>query len=158
MDALDITYFTNIVIPGKTYRISEFICIKTDTWQQTLANKTSLALIRFATKFDVIEDVGFPNHFFDFISYNQLPYRVVDTKDKTKKPHPVLTGKKKSAYSILIPSVPSDIIGVQIHEQRTKAQQLEEEITGDKLKTKTAYTFKVSKYPYSLTNFFVHDS
>lgn len=94
MDASDINYFTNFLIPGKTYRISRFTCIDTENWQQTLENKTSLKFTRF-TKFDAIQDVGFPEHYFDFIAYNQLPYRVIDPKDKSKKPHPVLTGNNK---------------------------------------------------------------
>ncbi|PWA79901.1 nucleic acid-binding, OB-fold protein [Artemisia annua] len=59
--------------------------------QQTLANPTSLSFSRFFTSFDDIEDVGFPDHYFDFASYNKLPDRVVDPKEKPKKLYPVLT-------------------------------------------------------------------
>ncbi|PWA60434.1 nucleic acid-binding, OB-fold protein [Artemisia annua] len=90
MEASDIKFFNDTLIPGKTYRISNFKCVDTDNWQQTLANKTSLSFTRFV-KLDPIDDVGFPAHYFDFISYNQLPSRVVDPKDRNKKPHPVLT-------------------------------------------------------------------
>ncbi|PWA82240.1 replication protein A 70 kDa DNA-binding subunit [Artemisia annua] len=91
INAEDINHFTNIVIPGKTYRISGFTCIDRDNWQQTLRNPTSLSFTRFFTTFHPIEDVGFPNHYFNFISYNELPYRVVDPRDKPKKPYPILT-------------------------------------------------------------------
>ncbi|PWA91073.1 hypothetical protein CTI12_AA092750 [Artemisia annua] len=81
MKAEEINYFTNIVIPGKTYRITGFTCTDTDNWQQTLANPTSLSFTRFFTTFDPIEDIGFPDHYFEFVSYNELPSRVVDPKE-----------------------------------------------------------------------------
>ncbi|PWA64694.1 replication protein A 70 kDa DNA-binding subunit [Artemisia annua] len=87
----DINHFKKILVPGKTYRISGFTCTDTDSWQQTLANPTSLSFSRFFTAFDDIEDVGFPDHYFDFASYNELSDRVVDPKEKPKKPYPVLT-------------------------------------------------------------------
>ncbi|PWA54645.1 hypothetical protein CTI12_AA408530 [Artemisia annua] len=89
MEAPEINYFKGILIPGKTYRIYGFTCIPTENWQQTLQKKVSLSFTT-STGFDVIEDDGFPKHYFDFISYNQLPSRVIDPLDKTKKPQPVL--------------------------------------------------------------------
>ncbi|PWA79907.1 replication protein A 70 kDa DNA-binding subunit [Artemisia annua] len=91
MNADDINHFKKSVIPGKTYRISGFNCVDTDNWQQTLANPTSLSFTRFFTTFDEIEDTGFPDHYFDFASYNELPDRVIDPKQKPRKPYPVLT-------------------------------------------------------------------
>ena len=93
MEASEINTFTPILVPGKMYRISGFTCIDTDNWQQTLQNKTSLSFTRF-TKFEPIPDNGFPTHFFDFISYNQLPDRVVDPNDTTRTTNPVLTGNE----------------------------------------------------------------
>ncbi|PWA80119.1 nucleic acid-binding, OB-fold protein [Artemisia annua] len=90
MEASEINHFTPILIPGKTYRILDFTCHDTDNWQQTLENRKSLGFSRF-TKFDTIPDVGVPAHFFDFISYNQLPDRVVDPNDTTRTTYPVLT-------------------------------------------------------------------
>ena len=89
--------FTTYLIPGRTYRISGFTCIPTSNWQQTLENKTSLLFTRF-TKYDPIPPTGFPNHYFHFLAYNRLPYRVVDSEDKNRKDYPVLTG---TIYSYL---------------------------------------------------------
>ncbi|PWA59768.1 DNA helicase [Artemisia annua] len=82
--------FNTYLIPGRTYRISGFTCVPTNNWQQTLENKTSLLFTRF-TKFDSIPPTGFPKHYFHFISYNRLPYRVVDPEDKARKEYPILT-------------------------------------------------------------------
>ena len=92
MDVSEKKQFTTYLIPGRTYRISGFTCTPTINWQQTLENKTSLLFTRF-TKFDPIPPTGFPNHYFRFTSYNRLPYKVVDTDDKSQKVYPVLTGK-----------------------------------------------------------------
>ncbi|PWA86557.1 nucleic acid-binding, OB-fold protein [Artemisia annua] len=84
MEVSEKKQFTTYLIPGRTYRISGFTCAPTSNWQQTLENRTSLSFTRF-TKFDAIPPMGFPNHYFRFISYNRLPYRVVDPEDKTRK-------------------------------------------------------------------------
>ncbi|PWA56645.1 nucleic acid-binding, OB-fold protein [Artemisia annua] len=90
MEVSEKKQFTTYLIPGKTYRISGFTCTPTSNWQQTLENGTSLSFTRF-TKFDSIPSVGFPNHYFRFISYNRLPYKVVDPDDKSQKAYPLLT-------------------------------------------------------------------
>ena len=91
MEATEKLRFTSTLIPGRAYRISGFTCVPTDNWQQTLDNKTTLLFTRF-TKFDPIPETGFPHHYFNFVAYNQLPYKVVDPSDKSKKEYPVLTG------------------------------------------------------------------
>ncbi|PWA92201.1 nucleic acid-binding, OB-fold protein [Artemisia annua] len=106
MEAAEINYFKGILIPGKTYRIYGFTCVPTENWQQTLQNNISLSFTT-ATGFDVIEDDGFPKHYFNFISYNQLPARVIDPFDKTRKPQPVLT----DYIGCYISSTKSDKIG-----------------------------------------------
>ncbi|PWA69687.1 nucleic acid-binding, OB-fold protein [Artemisia annua] len=90
MEASEINRFKPILIPGKTYRVHGFTCVPTENWQQTLQNTISLSFTT-ATGFDDIEDQGFPKHYFDFLSYNQLPSRVIDKLDKTRKTQPVLT-------------------------------------------------------------------
>ena len=90
-EASETNHFKKILIPGKAYRISRFMCIPTDNWQQTLENRTSLGFTRL-TKFDAISADGFPDHYFNFVSYNRLPSRVVDPYDTTRKEYPVLTG------------------------------------------------------------------
>ncbi|PWA49428.1 helitron helicase-like domain-containing protein [Artemisia annua] len=91
MDIRDKSFFTKVFIPGKAYRISNFACYPTDNWQQTLENPTSLSFTRFSN-FDAISPEGFPAHYFNFVSYNRLPYKVVDPDDKSRKEYPVLTG------------------------------------------------------------------
>lgn len=81
---------------GRAFRISGFMCIPTSNWQQTLENRTSLSFTRFS-KFDAIPADGFPDHYFNFVSYNRLPYKVVDPKDNTRKEYPVLTGNSNHA-------------------------------------------------------------
>ncbi|PWA57527.1 nucleic acid-binding, OB-fold protein [Artemisia annua] len=90
MEAADIQHFKSILVPGKAYRISEFQCIPTDNWQQTLENQTSLSFTRL-TKLDAIPAETFPHHYFNFLSYNQLPTKIVEPRGKAKKPYPVLT-------------------------------------------------------------------
>lgn len=91
MEAADINFFNKFLIPGKAYRISRFTCIQTENWQQTLENTTSLFFTRF-TKFHVVPADAFPPHYFNFVAYNQLPYRVIDPDDTTRKEYPILTG------------------------------------------------------------------
>ncbi|PWA62212.1 hypothetical protein CTI12_AA191960 [Artemisia annua] len=90
MDADDIHHFRPILIPGQAFRISDFECTPTDKWQRTLENPTSLSFTR-PTKIDTIPAESFPNHYFHFTFYNQLPTKVWDPRDKGIKDYPVLT-------------------------------------------------------------------
>ncbi|PWA81618.1 nucleic acid-binding, OB-fold protein [Artemisia annua] len=90
MDADDIHHFRPILIPGQAFRISDFECTPTDKWQRTLENPTSLSFTR-PTRIDAIPAESFPNHYFHFTSYNQLPTKVWDPRDKGIKDYPVLT-------------------------------------------------------------------
>ncbi|PWA46059.1 nucleic acid-binding, OB-fold protein [Artemisia annua] len=90
MDIRDKSFFTKVFIPGRAYRISNFACYPTENWQQTLENPTSLSFTRFSN-FDAIPPEGFPAHYFNFVSYNRLPSKVVDPNDKGRKDYPVLT-------------------------------------------------------------------
>ena len=53
MEHEDIHHFRPLLIPGNAFRISEFQCIRTQNWQQTLENNTSL-FFNTVTKFDPI--------------------------------------------------------------------------------------------------------
>lgn len=101
MEPQDIHHFRPLLIPGNAFRISGFQCIRTQNWQQTLENNTSL-FFNTVTKFDPIPSEGFPNHYFRFVSYNQLPTKLYDPKDRRTKGYPVLTGTKTQILSILI--------------------------------------------------------
>ncbi|PWA86276.1 hypothetical protein CTI12_AA141740 [Artemisia annua] len=92
MDADDIHHFKPILIPGQAIRVSDFDCTPTDKWQRTLENPTSLSFKRL-TKIDAIPAESFPNHYFHFTSYNQLPTKVWDPRDKGIKDYPILTGE-----------------------------------------------------------------
>ncbi|PWA44469.1 replication protein A 70 kDa DNA-binding subunit [Artemisia annua] len=90
MDADDIHHFRPILIPGQAFQISDFERTPTDKWQRTLENPTSLSFTR-PTRIDAIPIESFPNHYFHFTSYNQLPTKVWDPRDKGIKDYPVLT-------------------------------------------------------------------
>ena len=91
MDADDIHHFKPILIPGQAFQISDFQCTPTEKWQRTLENPTSLSFNK-STKIDTIPAESFPKHYFHFTSYNQLPTKLWDPRDKGKKDYPVLTG------------------------------------------------------------------
>ncbi|GJW37948.1 hypothetical protein Tco_0060868 [Tanacetum coccineum] len=69
MDANDIEYFEQMLEHGSAYRISDFNYLGTSGWQQTIEK----------------EPKGFPEHYFSFVSYNQLEYMVVPQMKETKE-------------------------------------------------------------------------
>ncbi|GJS35075.1 zinc knuckle CX2CX4HX4C containing protein [Tanacetum coccineum] len=69
MDANDIEYFEQMLEHGSTYRISDFNYLETSRWQQTIEKETK----------------GFPEHYFSFVSYNQLEYMVVPPDQRNKR-------------------------------------------------------------------------
>ncbi|KAJ9557470.1 hypothetical protein OSB04_012084, partial [Centaurea solstitialis] len=71
----DIEYFNQVMQLGSAYKISNFNCEQTKAWQRTLPNPTTVHFGRF-TKFEQILPDGFPDHHFNFTSYNQLPARL----------------------------------------------------------------------------------
>lgn len=75
MDVNDIQYFDQLLEKASAYKISSFSCEQTRSWQQTLPNLTTLRFGRF-TKFETIPNDEFPEHYFRFISYNQLFQRL----------------------------------------------------------------------------------
>ncbi|PWA99184.1 hypothetical protein CTI12_AA009370 [Artemisia annua] len=90
MDADDIHHFRPVLILGQAFRITDFECTPTDKWQRTLENPTSFSFTR-PTRIDAIPAESFPDHYFHFTSYNQLPTKVWDPRDKGIKDYPVLT-------------------------------------------------------------------
>ncbi|KAJ9559006.1 hypothetical protein OSB04_013620 [Centaurea solstitialis] len=76
MSFSDIEYFNQVMQLGSAYKISNFNCQQTKAWQRTLPNPTTLNFGRF-TKFEQILPDGFPDHHFNFTSYNQLPARLI---------------------------------------------------------------------------------
>nr|GEU67526.1 hypothetical protein [Tanacetum cinerariifolium] len=83
MDVKDTEYFDQLLQLKKAYRISGFSCEQTGVWERTLENPTSLIFGRFSDLLEISNDV-FPEHYFNFASYNELPARA-DVKN------PILT-------------------------------------------------------------------
>ncbi|GJW40219.1 nucleic acid-binding, OB-fold protein, partial [Tanacetum coccineum] len=75
MDVKDSTYFNQLLHLRKAYRISGFSCEQTGLWERTLDNPTSLIFGRFIQLEEVHSD-NFPEHYFNFASYNELAARV----------------------------------------------------------------------------------
>nr|GFC64893.1 nucleic acid-binding, OB-fold protein [Tanacetum cinerariifolium] len=71
----DIPYFESLLQEGSAYSITNFICMPTSNYQQTLEIKTTLKFGRM-THFDNIPADSFPKHYFNFVYYNQLDSKV----------------------------------------------------------------------------------
>ncbi|GJU76322.1 DNA helicase [Tanacetum coccineum] len=93
MDLRNTEYFNRKLKLNTVYRISDFICENTKPYQQTLQNKISLRFGKI-TSFEVLlgKESEFPDHHFEFISYNQLPSRVPYEDEQTSKMvYPILS-------------------------------------------------------------------
>nr|GEU67109.1 DNA helicase [Tanacetum cinerariifolium] len=90
MNATDITYFIPLLQDGAAYRISNFIYIQTNNYQQTLDTETTLKFGKY-TKFDSISSDGFPKHYFNFSSYNQLSNKIYNHDRPASEKQPTLT-------------------------------------------------------------------
>ncbi|GJU35943.1 DNA helicase [Tanacetum coccineum] len=75
MDAKDTEYFDQLLELGSAYRITGFSCEHTGPWERTLENPTSLAFGKFISVQE-IPNGNFPEHYFNFASYNELPARL----------------------------------------------------------------------------------
>ncbi|GKA30240.1 hypothetical protein Tco_0716545 [Tanacetum coccineum] len=74
MDIKDADYFHQLFQLKKAYRIIGFSCEQTGAWDRTLENPTSLIFGRHVDLIELPND-GFPEHYFNFASYNELPAR-----------------------------------------------------------------------------------
>ncbi|GJR32462.1 nucleic acid-binding, OB-fold protein [Tanacetum coccineum] len=83
MNLKDIDFFNPKLQMGSAYRISNFICKPTRPYQQTLENKTSLGFGKYTT-FNNISATTFPNHYFQFTSYNQLESKIPRPDENSK--------------------------------------------------------------------------
>ena len=91
MNIRDFDHFNPKIKVGSVYRISEFMCEPTNPYQQTIENNTTLRFGKI-TKFDPIAATGFPHHYFNFVSYNQLQYKIPKEDATGRMQYPVLTG------------------------------------------------------------------
>ncbi|PWA88437.1 hypothetical protein CTI12_AA090780 [Artemisia annua] len=122
MDADDIHHFKPLLITGKAIRVSDFECTPTDKWQRTLENPTSLSFKKL-TRIDEIPADSFPNHYFHFTSYNQLPTKVWDPRDKGIKDYPILTGS--SAHILLLPCEAGNVGNPTTNQSRLRKVEIQ---------------------------------
>nr|GEZ75724.1 hypothetical protein [Tanacetum cinerariifolium] len=101
MDINNIDYFDPLFKPRVAYRFSDFIYKITKLYQQTLANEISLKF-RKIIKFETLtgKESEFPNHHFEFISYNQLLSSVPYRDKNLKMVHPILTDLSTMYYPL----------------------------------------------------------
>jgi hypothetical protein len=92
MNVKEIDFFDLKIKLGSVYRISDFMCEPTNSYQQTIDNKTSLRFGKI-TKFDLITAPHIPCHYFSFVSYNDLQYRVPRVDETGKMQYPILSGE-----------------------------------------------------------------
>ncbi|GJV28508.1 DNA helicase [Tanacetum coccineum] len=105
MDLNNIDYFNQLLQPHAAYRISNFICERTKSYQQTLENQITLRFGKI-TVFEPLpgKESKFPDHHFKLISYYQLPSRVPYRDENSKLIYPILTdylGRFRSISDII---------------------------------------------------------
>ncbi|GJW60798.1 DNA helicase [Tanacetum coccineum] len=91
IDAKDTDYFDQLLQLHSAYRITGFSCEQTIPWERTLDNPTSLTFGKFMSLQEIPND-DFPEHYFNFAAYNELPVKV-------NVQNPVLTGLQLSGTS-----------------------------------------------------------
>ncbi|GKB68753.1 DNA helicase [Tanacetum coccineum] len=74
MDIKYADYFHQLLQLKKAYRITGFSCEQRGPWERTLENPTSHIFGRYIELIEIPND-GFPEHYFNFASYNELPAR-----------------------------------------------------------------------------------
>ncbi|GJX68714.1 putative reverse transcriptase domain-containing protein [Tanacetum coccineum] len=109
-DAKDTKYFDQLLELHTTYRITGFSCEHTPLWERTLDNPTSLTFGKFIS-LQQIPNNDFPEHYFNFASYNEL-------LTKLNIRNPVLTESVPQEMSQQIKSIEglsiSKILGLQL--------------------------------------------
>lgn len=91
MNVKEIEYFDPKITVGSVYKISDFMCETTNPYQQTIDNPTCLRFGKI-TKFVSITAPEIPYHYFKFVSYNQLQFKVPRQDASGKMEYPILTG------------------------------------------------------------------
>ncbi|GJT33080.1 DNA helicase [Tanacetum coccineum] len=74
MDLRDLDNFNRQLQLNNAYRISRFKCAPTKIWDRTLPNNTTL-LFGTYTSIIPISNTNFPEHYFNFIAYNEVNMR-----------------------------------------------------------------------------------
>ncbi|GJT16438.1 DNA helicase [Tanacetum coccineum] len=83
MSLRDAEYFDQLLKLQKAYRFSGFSCEPTDNWERTLPTQITLIFGRFL-QVEEIPNSDFPEHYFNFAAYNELP-------DRLSARNPILT-------------------------------------------------------------------
>nr|GEX40823.1 hypothetical protein [Tanacetum cinerariifolium] len=78
MDLKDTDYFSELLQLNDAYRISRFRCIITKAWDRTLLNDITLTFGRY-TSIVPISKGNFPEHYFNFVAYNEVEQRAAKT-------------------------------------------------------------------------------
>ncbi|GJT11589.1 DNA helicase [Tanacetum coccineum] len=79
MDVKDTDYFSDLLQLNDAYRISRFRCIPTKTWDRTLPNDITLTFGKY-TSIIPISIADFPEHYFNFIAYNEVNQRATQNE------------------------------------------------------------------------------
>nr|GEX32870.1 DNA helicase [Tanacetum cinerariifolium] len=75
MDSKDTEYFDQLLQLHSAYRITGFSCEQTLPWERTLDNPTSFTFGKYISV-QAIPNTDFPEHYFNFVAYNELPAKV----------------------------------------------------------------------------------
>ncbi|GJS49151.1 DNA helicase [Tanacetum coccineum] len=127
MDLKNLNQFDQMLKLKTVYRISNFICENTKPYQQTLGNKISLKFGKI-TSFQVLpgKESEFPEHHFEFISYNQLSSRVpYRDKQDSKMIYPILTDYLGRVRSISDITPFQDATGRQKYRRKVDIESLD---------------------------------
>ncbi|GJV34111.1 DNA helicase [Tanacetum coccineum] len=74
MDLKDTEYFNDLLQLNHAYMISQFRCTPTKAWDRTLPNDITLTFGKY-TSIVPISNANFPEHYFNFIAYNEVDQR-----------------------------------------------------------------------------------
>ncbi|GJS86168.1 DNA helicase [Tanacetum coccineum] len=102
MDINNTDYFNSLLRAGIVYKFPNFICEDTKPYLQTLENKVSLRFGKI-TSFEALQgkEYEFPDHYFEFITYNQLASLVPYRDEDSKMIYPILTGCIRSISDVI---------------------------------------------------------
>ncbi|GKB86709.1 nucleic acid-binding, OB-fold protein [Tanacetum coccineum] len=138
MDAKDTEYFDQLLELHAAYRIASFNCEHTLPWERTLDNPTSLTFRKFIS-LQEIPNNDFPEHYFNFSSYNELPA-------KLHIRNPVLTDYIGYVQGVSEIRTSGNVTSNRIHRRIIDIQNLSENIIRLTLWHEMALNFSLREY------------
>ncbi|GJX42382.1 DNA helicase, partial [Tanacetum coccineum] len=138
MDAKDTKYFDQLLELHTAYRITGFSCEHTPPWERTLGNPTSITFGKFIS-LQEIPNNDFPEHYFNFASYNELPA-------KLNIRNPVLTDYIGYVQAVSGIRTSGDVTTNRIHRRIIDIQNLSGNIIGLTLWHEMALNFNLREY------------